>query len=198
MSRRGGVTLKDVPAAPFIAALATHFKKSAKWELPEWTTIIKTGAFKEMCPQNPDWYYVRAASMARQLYLQGGKGIGGFARMYGGRKRKTTRARHFAPASTGLHRHIVQQLEELKFVEQRKDKKGRWITRDGQKELDVIAGRVVLAEATAARAAAKQKALTETKTEEKKEVAPAPSGGKEKKPQGQKKEKQPKKDKKDS
>jgi len=36
-----GATVKDVPAGEFIAALAAHFKKSAKIEVPEWADIVK-------------------------------------------------------------------------------------------------------------------------------------------------------------
>ena len=29
-------------------------------QLPSWVDIVKTAAFKELAPYNPDWYYVRA------------------------------------------------------------------------------------------------------------------------------------------
>ena len=29
-------------------------------QLPSWVDIVKTGAFKELAPYDPDWYYVRA------------------------------------------------------------------------------------------------------------------------------------------
>ena len=34
--------------------------RSAKIEVPEWADLVKTGTFKELCPQDPDWYFVRA------------------------------------------------------------------------------------------------------------------------------------------
>jgi hypothetical protein len=27
-------------------------------ELPEWHDLVKTGTHKEMCPMDPDWYFV--------------------------------------------------------------------------------------------------------------------------------------------
>jgi ribosomal protein S19E (S16A) len=36
------------------------FVRSAKIEVPEWADLVKTGTFKELCPQDPDWYFVRA------------------------------------------------------------------------------------------------------------------------------------------
>ena len=29
-------------------------------QLPSWVDIVKTAAFKELAPYNPDWYYIRA------------------------------------------------------------------------------------------------------------------------------------------
>jgi len=120
-----GVTVKDVPAHVFVNALAQHLKKTTKLELPEWHDIVKTGTFKELCPQDPDWYYIRAASMARHLYLRQGTGVGAFTKVYGGRGRKTrvTRRPHFYRAAKGLHRHILHQLAEINFVQTRKEKK---------------------------------------------------------------------------
>jgi hypothetical protein len=78
---KSGATVKDVPAQQFIAALAAHFKKSSKLELPAWHDLVKTGTFKELCPNDPDWYYVRAAAVARRVYLRGGTGVGEFSRV---------------------------------------------------------------------------------------------------------------------
>ena len=51
---------------------------------------------------------------------------------------------HFCRASGGLIRHILQQLETIGFVEKH-PVKGRRITSQGQRDLDLIAGRVPLA-----------------------------------------------------
>jgi len=149
VSREGGAstgaTVKDVPAQDFIVALAQHFKKSAKLEVPEWADLVKTASFKELPPQDPDWYFVRAASLARRVYLRGGVGVGEFSRIYGGLKSNGSRRGHYEVASRGLIRHILQQLQELDLVAKRKDRKGRFLTRNGQRELDTIAGQIVQA-----------------------------------------------------
>jgi small subunit ribosomal protein S19e len=49
-------------ADAFIAAYASHLKKSGKLEVPTWVDIVKTGAYKELAPYDPDWYYIRAGS----------------------------------------------------------------------------------------------------------------------------------------
>jgi len=152
MSSKTGATVKDVPAADFVVALAAHFQKSQKIELPEWHDLIKTGAYKELCPQDPDWYFTRAASIARKIYLRGGVGVGAFTKVYGGAGHRGTRPTHFAKSSKGLLRHILQQLQEIDLVAKRKDKKGRWITRNGQRELDTIANQLVATKGVAAHA----------------------------------------------
>jgi small subunit ribosomal protein S19e len=141
MSR--GATVKDCDAAQFIAALAEHFKKSGKLELPEWHDLVKTATFKEMCPLDPDWYYVRAASIARRVYLRGGTGVGAFSNVYGGSAHKGVAPAHFAKAARGCIRHILKQLQEIDIVGKKKDKNGRYITQNGQRELDTIAGQLI-------------------------------------------------------
>ncbi|KAG6471374.1 hypothetical protein ZIOFF_068815 [Zingiber officinale] len=44
---------------------------------------------KELAPYDPDWFYIRAASMARKMHLRQGIGVGGFHKIYGGHKRTT-------------------------------------------------------------------------------------------------------------
>ncbi|KAE8693559.1 40S ribosomal protein S19 [Hibiscus syriacus] len=95
-------TVKDVSPHEFVKAYAAHLKRSGKIELPPWTDIVKTGKLKELPPYDPDWYYVRAASMARKIYLRGGLGVGGFRRIYGGAKRNGSRPRHFCNSSGSL------------------------------------------------------------------------------------------------
>jgi ribosomal protein S19E (S16A) len=174
-------------------------------KLPQWVDIVKTGAFKELAPYDPDWYYIRAgnlqhhlahsepfscrtcgsgnghvqwtsklqaviscsltlqsgatsvsvtttlpcaASLARKVYLRQGVGVGAFRKQYGGRnKRKGAVPEHFAKASGGLIRHILIQLETEGLVEKYEGKKGgRKITSTGQRDLDLIAGRIQAAE----------------------------------------------------
>ncbi|KAL6175439.1 PREDICTED: 40S ribosomal protein S19-3 [Fragaria vesca subsp. vesca] len=136
--------VKDVSPHEFVKAYAAHLKRSGKIELPEWTDIVKTATFKELAPYDPDWYFIRAASMARKIYLRGGLGVGAFRRIYGGSKRNGSRPPHFCKSSGGIARHILQQLEQLKIVEI-DPKGGRKITPSGQRDLDQVAGRIVVA-----------------------------------------------------
>jgi len=136
------VTVKDIPAADFIAALAAHFKKSGKLDLPEWHDLVKTGSHKQLAPYDADWYFVRAASLSRKVYLRGGSGVGAFTKVYGGLENRGSRKPKFHKAAKGVIRHILKALAEIDIVAVKKDKKGRFITKNGQRELDTIAGQV--------------------------------------------------------
>ena len=47
-----------------LLALLQHLKKNDKVSLPDWVDFAKTGAFKELAPLDPDWYYIRAGEPA--------------------------------------------------------------------------------------------------------------------------------------
>mmetsp|Transcript_96726 Transcript_96726/g.134239 ORF Transcript_96726/g.134239 Transcript_96726/m.134239 type:complete len:149 (-) Transcript_96726:65-511(-) len=137
-------TLKDVPADRFVAFFARHLKKSGKVELPDWIDLVKTGVQKELGPYSQDWYYIRAASIIRRLYVRPGAGVGAFRKIYGGKNRKNRGAgrNHFQVSSGAVIRHALQQLETLGLVE--KDPKGgRRITSQGQRDCDRVAQQVV-------------------------------------------------------
>ncbi|KAG6420972.1 hypothetical protein SASPL_117518 [Salvia splendens] len=136
-------TVKDVSPHEFVKAYAAHLKRSGKMELPEWTDIVKTGVLKELAPYDPDWYYIRAASMARKIYLRGGIGVGSFRRIYGGSKRNGSRPRHFGKSSGSVARHILQELEKMNIIEM-EPRGGRRITSNGRRDLDQVSGRIVV------------------------------------------------------
>ncbi|PVU87609.1 hypothetical protein BB561_006256 [Smittium simulii] len=137
-----GITVKDVNAHSFIKAYAAHLKKTGKLQVPEWTEYCKTAAYKELSPNDPDWFYVRTASIARHIYLRGGVGVGALAKVHGGRFRHGTRPSHHAKASAHVMRVSLQALEAIGIVE--KDPNGgRKITPVGQRDLDRISAKVV-------------------------------------------------------
>jgi hypothetical protein len=64
------ITVSCSSADQFIAAYASHLKRSGKLEVPTWVDLVKTGSFKELAPYDPDWYYIRAGSI--QAYTPSG------------------------------------------------------------------------------------------------------------------------------
>ena len=137
-----GICVKDVAPKAFITAYAEHLKNSDKFELPVWADTVKTGTFKELAPYGEDWYYIRAASIARKIYLRPGLGVGQLRKWYGGAFRNGVRHQRFVKANSGIIRSVLLQLEEMKVVEH-VEKGGRRMTRVGQQDLDRIANAVI-------------------------------------------------------
>ena len=75
------LTVKDVDQHEFVVGMAAFLKKSGKLNVPDWTDIAKTGIYKELCPNNADWFYVRCAALLRQLYYRGQIGEFTFIRL---------------------------------------------------------------------------------------------------------------------
>jgi len=136
-----GICVRDVVSDKFIAAYAEHLKNSDKFELPVWADVVKTAVFKELAPYGEDWYYIRAASIARKIYLRPGTGVGALQKWYGGSYRRGARTEHFRKANSGVIRSVLIQLEEMKVIE-KLPSGGRRMTRVGQQDLDRIAGSV--------------------------------------------------------
>ncbi|EGG19646.1 40S ribosomal protein S19 [Cavenderia fasciculata] len=133
------ITVKDVAPNDFIAHYAKFLKKTGRVKVPKWVDIVKTAHFKELPPANPDWLYVRIASLARKVYITGNEGVGSFRRIYGGKERFGNSPNHTSIACGAVIRYALKQLAQLKVVEVDKTKGGRKITSTGRRDLDRIA-----------------------------------------------------------
>lgn len=63
-------SLKDVDQQEVVKHIAQFLKKSGKVKVPEWSDLVKLGTFKQLAPIDPDWYFIRTASIARRLYVR--------------------------------------------------------------------------------------------------------------------------------
>ncbi|MGM0591927.1 MAG: 30S ribosomal protein S19e [Halobacteriota archaeon] len=137
------VTLYDVPADELISGLAAALED--RLEEPDWAAYTKTGASRELPPQQDDFWYVRAGSLLRKLSMNGPIGVDRLATEYGGRKRGSNRYRvakaSHENGSKNIIRTILQQLEEEGLVETAKGE-GRRITAEGQSFVDETAKEV--------------------------------------------------------
>ncbi|MBS7611480.1 30S ribosomal protein S19e [Candidatus Bathyarchaeota archaeon] len=137
------VTVYDVPADVLIKRLAEELKENfPDITPPMWVMFVKTGCFKERIPVDLDWWYVRAASILRKLYVKGPLGVSRLATEYGGRKRGKRKPPHFRKAGRNHIRKILQQLEKSGLIH-KVDRRGRILTSKGVSFLDSLAADVL-------------------------------------------------------
>lgn len=87
---------------------------------------------------DPNRFYVRAAAVARHVYLRKSVGVGRLTKVHGGQKNRGARPSHHVNASGAVDRKVLQALENIGVVEH-SEKGGRRITQSGQRDLDRIA-----------------------------------------------------------
>ena len=137
----------DVPPDKLIERLARYLKREVEEvRPPEWAIFVKTGSHVQRPPQDPDWWYVRCASLLRKLYIHGPIGVERLRSMYGGRKDRGHRPEHHRKAGGSIIRKALQQLEAAGLVEKITDEKGhvigRALTPKGRSLLDRLATEV--------------------------------------------------------
>jgi len=136
-------TAYDVEASLLVDRLARYLKDNVgDVTPPAWALTSKTGAHKERPPQNPDWWYVRCASLLRKLYVHGPIGTQRLRVEYGGRKRKGTSIEHTKDSGGSGIREPLQQLEKAGLVA-REGSKGRKLSGEGVSLLNRISSEIL-------------------------------------------------------
>ena len=130
-------TVYDVPADRFIRALAEELKTMPEITPPDWAPFAKAGVHKEMPPEDPEWWFVRVASIMRRVYIDGPIGVERMRTFYGGKKDRGSRPSRFRKGSGSILRKSLQQLEAAGFITH--DKTGRKISAKGMSFMDTIA-----------------------------------------------------------
>jgi small subunit ribosomal protein S19e len=130
-------SVKDVPSEALIMKAAQELQKVEEIKPPEWVSYVKTGMNKERPPLQDNWWYIRAASMMRKIYLGNALGVSKLRKAYGGRKNLGHKPEHKRPASGAVIRKVLQQIEAAGFVKSEKGK-GRKLTPKGQSFLNRI------------------------------------------------------------
>jgi len=138
------VTAVQVPADRLIAEVARYLKeKVSEIKPPEWAAYVKTGAYKEKVPEDPDWWYYRCASILRKLYVREiPVGVERLRTAYGGRKNYGVAPEHFVKGSGSVVRKALQQLEKAGLVVKVKGK-GRTLSPKGKSLLDKMANKIM-------------------------------------------------------
>lgn len=132
-------TIFSKDAQLFNIALTEELKKIKEISPPQWAFFVRTGVSKQRVPESPDFWYARAASILRQLYLHGVVGVEKLRTRYGSRKDRGVRPAKFKKSSGKIIRLILQQAEKAGLVEKVKDTQfGRRLTKKGRDFLDAI------------------------------------------------------------
>lgn len=123
----------------FILALAEELKKIPEFEIPTWVNFVKTGVSRQRPPVDSDFWYIRASSILRQLYIKGVVGVGKLRNKYGSRKDRGVKPDAFMKAGGKIIRVILQQAEKAGLVEKvNRLQHGRRLTLRGKELLDSI------------------------------------------------------------
>ncbi len=133
-------TVYEVPTDKLIAKTAEDLKTNIKLKRPDWTEFVKTGTHRERQPDNPDWWYSRAASILRKVYINGPVGVQRLRTVYGDRKHRGVKPEEFRRAGGKILRIILKEFDNLGFTE--KSGNGRIITKKGQSYLDKISSEI--------------------------------------------------------
>lgn len=132
------MSVHEVPPSALIKRLSEELKKLKELTPPQWSLFAKTGAHKERPPEQPDWWYVRSASLLRRIYIDGPVGISRLRSFYGGRQHRGQAPEHFRKAGGKVIRVVLQQLEKAGLVS-KAEKKGRKLTPKGVKMIESLA-----------------------------------------------------------
>ncbi len=133
-------TVYEVPPDKLIAKTAEDLKTNIKLKRPDWTEFVKTGTHRERQPDNPDWWYSRAASLLRKVYINGPVGVQRLRTAYWDRKHRGVKPEEFRRAGGKILRIILKEFDNLGFTE--KSGNGRIITTKGQSYLDKISSEI--------------------------------------------------------
>jgi small subunit ribosomal protein S19e len=134
-------TVYDVPPDHIIRRVAEELRKRKEIVPPAWAAFAKTGVHKEMPPEDPDWWFTRAAAVLRRVYLDGPLGVERMRSFYGGKKNRGSRPNAFRKGSGSILRKSLQQLEAAGLIIH--DKTGRRVSPAGMSFLDNLSQEVL-------------------------------------------------------
>jgi len=133
-------TIYEVPADKLNEKLAEALKNLEEFKMPEWASFVKTSVSRLRPPQEDSWWYKRAASILRQIYVRGVVGVNRLRLKYGGKKNRGAKPEEFRKGGGKIIRTILQQAEKAGFVEKVEGKKkGRQLTKKGLEFMNNIA-----------------------------------------------------------
>ncbi|MEM3514280.1 MAG: 30S ribosomal protein S19e [Candidatus Hadarchaeum sp.] len=132
------MSVREVQPTALVKRLSEELKKIEAIKPPQWSIFVKTGVHKERPPEQADWWYTRAASLLRRLYVDGPVGVSRLRTYYGGRQNRGQPPEHFRKAGGKIIRVALQQLEKAGLVT-KAERKGRKLTSKGVSMVESLA-----------------------------------------------------------
>lgn len=123
----------DLPAQEYNLKLAEALKKISEFKKPEWVDFVKSGTSKERPIEDEDFWYKRAASILRQIYINKTVGVQRLRTKYGSKKERGMKPAEFRRAGGKIIRVILQQSDGAGFTEAVKRIKGVKASKAGRK-----------------------------------------------------------------
>ena len=136
----------DVNQIELVNRLAEKLEKEKLISPLEWAKFVKTGASKDRVPSQDNWWYLRAASILRRMYVDKRPiGVNRLRTIYGDKEKNRYSGQHFRPAGGSIIRHILQQLEQSGLIKKVKIENhfGRALTPKGISLTDKAAKELV-------------------------------------------------------
>ncbi|MCL4362609.1 MAG: 30S ribosomal protein S19e [Candidatus Parvarchaeota archaeon] len=124
----------DVNQIELVNELARKLEEEKLTPPPDWAMFVKTGSAKDRVPSQDNWWYLRAASIMRRMYVNKKPiGVNRLRNIYGDKEKNRYSGKHFKPASGAVIRHILQELEKAELIKKVKvqDHFGRTLTPKG-------------------------------------------------------------------
>ena len=135
----------DLNAQEYNLKLAEALKGISEFEQPEWAAFVKSSSSKERPIDDEDFWYKRAASILRQVYLRGFTGVNRLRTRYGSKKNRGYAPEKFMKAGRKIIRTILQQADKAGFTEifipakgVKSQKPGRRLTPKGKEFMEGI------------------------------------------------------------
>ncbi len=139
------MTIYDLKAQEFNLRLAEELKKVPEFKAPEWVSFVKSGPSRERPIGEEDFWYIRSASILRQIYIRKIIGVNRLKIRYGSKKNRGMKPERFMKAGGKIIRTILKQSDEAGFSELLKNteevrvkKSGRRLTSKGKEFLEEI------------------------------------------------------------
>lgn len=132
--------VRSIESGKYNLMLAEALKKEEAFQKPEWITFVKTGAGKVRPNLDEDFWFKRAASILRQIYIHEVVGVQRLRTRYGNKKNRGSKPSKFYRGAGKIIRVILQQGEQAGLLEKSTGKVvGRKLTRKGKDFMEKVA-----------------------------------------------------------